>query len=69
MGHSRRTEEPQRFAECPLCFHQRRNLCVATKRREGPLGDIDGLIVRGERAGELTLPQSSSVFGIAPGTG
>jgi hypothetical protein len=33
-GHSRRTEEPRRFAECPLCFHQRLNLCVATKRRE-----------------------------------
>jgi hypothetical protein len=35
-GHSRQTEEPQRFAECPLCFHQRLNLCVATKRREVP---------------------------------
>jgi hypothetical protein len=35
IGHSRRTEEPQRFAECPLCFHQR----LATKGREVPLGD------------------------------
>ena len=39
-GHSRRTEQPQRFAECPLCFHQRPNLCVKTKRREVPQTDI-----------------------------
>ena len=38
-GLSRRTEEPQRFAECPLCFHQQLNLCVATKCREVPCVD------------------------------
>src|SRR5262249_53056079 len=37
--HSRRTEELRCFAECPLCFYQRLNLCVATKGRDVPCMD------------------------------
>ena len=33
-GHSRRSDGPRGFAECPLCLQWRPNLCVATNRRE-----------------------------------
>ena len=29
MGHSRRTQAPQCFAQCPLCLRLRSNCCVA----------------------------------------
>ena len=34
LGHSRRSDGQQGFAECPLCLQWRPNLCVATNRRE-----------------------------------
>jgi hypothetical protein len=40
LGHSRRSDGQQGFAECPLCFQWRPNLCVATNRRDVPQGDI-----------------------------
>jgi len=39
-GHSRRSDGPRGFAECPLCLQWRPNLCVATNRRYVPEGDI-----------------------------
>jgi hypothetical protein len=36
VGHSRRTEEPRRLAECPLCFHPTTESVRRTKRREVP---------------------------------
>jgi hypothetical protein len=38
-GHARRSDGQQGFAECPLCLQWRPNLCVATNRRDVPLGD------------------------------
>ena len=36
LGHSRRSDGQQGFAECPLCLQWRPNLCVATNRRDVP---------------------------------
>ena len=40
VGHSRRSDGQQGFAECPLCLQWRPNLCVATNRRDVPISDI-----------------------------
>ena len=37
LGHSRRSDGQQGFAECPLCLQWRPNLCVATNRRDVPM--------------------------------
>ena len=43
MGHSRRSDGQQGFAECPLCLQWRPTLCVATNRRDVPRAEVGDL--------------------------
>jgi hypothetical protein len=53
LGHSRRSDGQEGFAECPLCLQWRPNLCVVTNRRDVPDSDIRTLI---GTAGKKTPP-------------